>query len=71
MTDASKEFEVRLFNEEGRQFLIVPVVTDTEAEAHGRANAIRLTHGAVRYTLKAVGPTLAMNPNSRTTRDST
>jgi hypothetical protein len=70
MMKAIQEYEVRLFDDKGHQFLIVPVVAETEDEAKARAELVRKAHGAARFEVKPVGlgtPPSARRPGQRDT----
>ncbi|MBV9549091.1 MAG: hypothetical protein JO256_05390 [Alphaproteobacteria bacterium] len=58
MQETIREFEVRLFNDLDHQFLIVPVLVETEAEARAKAESLRTAHSAARYSLTQAGPVL-------------
>lgn len=52
--DTLKEFEIRLFDEEGAQRLVVPVIVESEAMARRRAEALQQSHGASRYEVRGL-----------------
>ena len=52
--DTQKEFEIRLFDREGEQFLVVPVVAMDEAQAMARGEALRRTHDGARYEVRGL-----------------
>lgn len=71
MMKTIKEYEVRLFDEKGLQFLIVPVMAETESEARTRAELVRKAHAAARFEVKAVGTTVPPRSRGPSERDST
>jgi hypothetical protein len=52
--DTQKEFEVRLFDPEDRQILVVPVIAASAAEAQHRAEALQASHQAARHELRGL-----------------
>jgi hypothetical protein len=52
--DTQREFEVRLFDRAGGQFLVVPVVAADKAQAVARAEALRKAHDGARYEVRGL-----------------
>ena len=52
MMETKKHFDVRLFDREGRQFLIVPVVAPNQCFAAAGAVEVAKEFGAARHALR-------------------
>jgi len=52
--DTQKEFEIRLFDQVGEQFLVVPVVAANQAQARMRAEDLCRTHNGARYEVRGL-----------------
>jgi hypothetical protein len=54
LMDTMKEFEIRLFDEDGAQRLVVPVIAENETVARARAETLRRSHDATRYEVRGM-----------------
>jgi len=52
--DTQKEFEVRLFDAQGQQVLVVPVIAGSEEEAARRAQVLSRDNGGARFEVRGL-----------------
>ena len=52
--DTQKEFEIRLFDDQGQQLLVVPVIAVSTAAAERKAEGLRTSHDGARYEVRGL-----------------